>query len=176
MELKTDEGKRKQYLRPRRALFLGVTLGVPALSILLTAVLPREWYYGTPLGYILGTGIFSCIFSLIGLGLYYADCSGTYKVQKLYLYPDKLVYSGYSGQGSRQIQFYSVIDSIDSFSLGKWKIRLNGRFLFTYTGRWDERKIKKNLSIIRTLDNEQALLALVYRLQVAGKENVPCSR
>ena len=77
MELKTDEGKRKQYLRPRRALFLGVTLGVPALSILLTAVLPREWYYGTPLGYILGTGIFSCIFSLIGLGLYYADCSGS---------------------------------------------------------------------------------------------------
>ena len=53
---------------------------------------------------MLHLGIFSFIPSLLILGLYYADCSGTSKVQRMIIYPDKLVYSGYSGRSFQQIE------------------------------------------------------------------------
>ena len=174
MELKTNERRRKQILRPIRAVFLGVTLGLPVLGILLLKVLPRSLYYQNFLGCFLAFCVFSFIPSLIILGLYYADCSGTSLVQKLYLYPDKLVYSGYSGQGYQQIRYLSVIDSIDSYHVGKWKIRLNGKLTFTYTGKWEHTKVKTHLNIMRTLDNEKELLALLDRLQAIRKENLSC--
>ena len=85
-------------LRPIRSLFIGVTVGLPLLSIMLMILLPRHLYYGNGAGFLLGLGIFSFIPSLLILGLYYADCSGTSKVQRMIIYPDKLVYSGYSGK------------------------------------------------------------------------------
>ena len=103
MELKTDTQRRKQILRIIRALFLGVTFGLPTLGILLLKFLPKSLYYDNFLGTLLALCICSFIPSLIILGLYYADCSGTSLVQKLYLYPEKLIYSGYSGQGYLQI-------------------------------------------------------------------------
>ena len=152
-------------LRPIRSLFIGVTVGLPFLSIMLMRLLPRHLYYGNGAGFLLGLGIFSFIPSLLILGLYYADCSGTSKVQRMIIYPDKLVYSGYSGRSFQQIRFLSVIDSIDSYHMGKWKIKIRGRFKFTYTGKWEETKIKTHLSIMRTLEDEETLLASLDALQ-----------
>ena len=43
-------------LRPIRSLFIGVTVGLPFLSIMLMILLPRHLYYGNGAGFLLGLG------------------------------------------------------------------------------------------------------------------------
>ena len=59
MELKMDPERRRQVLRPVMLRFVLLTFGVPLLSLVLMFALPREVYYGKPLAYLLGLGIFS---------------------------------------------------------------------------------------------------------------------
>ena len=176
MELRTDEKRRREMLRPVRALFFGATFGPPVLSLILMAVIPRHLYYGTPAAYLIGLGIVTFIPCLAIFGVYYADCSGSSKVQKVILYPEKLVFSGYSGKGFQQMQYLSVIDSIDSYKVGKRRIWINGRFKFTYTGKWNETSTKRHFSIMRTLEDEDKLLASLDALQRNKGGMEVCSR
>ena len=71
------------------------------------------------------------IFAVIPLLLYWANCSGTSLVQRVYLSENRLCYTGYSGSMDQRVEFAFVLLRLENYSVGKRSIRIQG----TFTGR-----------------------------------------
>lgn len=66
--------------------------------------------------------------SVIPLLLYWANCSGTSLVQRVYLSENRLCYTGYSGSMDQRVEFAFVLLRLEGYSLGRRSIRIRGTF------------------------------------------------
>lgn len=109
--LETDPIRRKQYLRLPKLLVLAVCPGAFLLSFL---VLYFTKNHQDQLAVLMLRQPFmalaaASIFAVIPLLMYWANCSGTSLVQRVYLSENRLCYTGYSGSMDERVEFAFVL-------------------------------------------------------------------
>ncbi len=60
--------------------------------------------------------------------MYWANCSGTSLVQRIYLTQNQLYYAGYSGSMEERVEFTFTLLQLKSYRVGKRAIRIRGQF------------------------------------------------
>ena len=130
MVLETDPVRRRQYLRLPKLLVLLVCPSVFLLSFFVlfftkndqghfVIILLRQMFMA-----LAG----AALISVIPLLLYWANCSGTSLVQRVYLSENRLCYTGYSGSMDERVEFAFVLLRLESCHVGKRSIRIRGQF------------------------------------------------
>ena len=119
--LETDPIRRKQYLRLPKLLVLAVCPGSFLLSFL---VLYFTKNHQDQLAFLMLRQPFmalaaASIFAVIPLLLYWANCSGTSLVQRVYLSENRLCYTGYSGSMDERVEFAFVLLRLKGVFCGK---------------------------------------------------------
>ncbi len=163
--LETDPARRKRYLRLPKILALLVCPGVCLISgsvlaltknsqELLTVRLLRAPFLAL---------MAAAAFSFIPLLMYWANCSGTSLVQRVYLAQDRLYYAGYSGSMEERVEFTFTMLHLESYRVGKRAIRIHGQFAKKTQdsyGTYQKGPFAKTLWIPCTfpVEQEQALL------------------
>ena len=70
----------------------------------------------------------AAVFSFIPLLMYWANCSGTSLVQRIYLTQDQLYYTGYSGSMEERVEFTFTLGRLEDYHVGKRSVRIRGQF------------------------------------------------
>ena len=128
--LETDPVRRKRYLRLPKILALLVCPGVCLVSGLVLSLTKNSQNLLTV--QLLRMPFFSlmvaAVFSFIPLLMYWANCSGTSLVQRVYLAQDQLYYAGYSGSMEERVEFLFTLIHLESYRVGKRAIHIRGQF------------------------------------------------
>ena len=165
-DFSVDEGKRKQYLKNPKLIFVFFTFVIPILSLILIFILPQNLYYGNLLGIILGVGITSSILSLIITGLYLANSSGISKTQNIIYKDGKLIYEIYSGSIDFRTYRVSMIESISNYEISNRSITIYGDINDLYMDsnrKIINQKSSNHLSIVRVTKNEELLIEIIKK-------------
>lgn len=163
--LEADPARRRRYLRLPKLLFLLVCPGCLLLSIAVLA-LTRDAQPTPAIALLrqasmaLAAGSFWAGFPLF---LYWANCAGTSKVQKIYLAGAQLYYTGYSGSMEERVEFTFELVRLEAYRVGKRAVRVRGQFVKTTRDAYGTHRgdvLCKTLWIPRTFPpaQEQALL------------------
>lgn len=96
-------------------------------------------------------------------GLYWANCSGTSLVQRIYLSDGALRYTGYSGSMEERVEFSYLLLQLERVRVGRRALHIRGRFLKTTQdahGCREKSPLARVLWVPRTFPQaqEQALL------------------
>ena len=100
--------------------------------------------------------------------MYWANCSGTSLVQRVYLSHNQLYYTGYSGSMDERVEFTFTLLQLESYRVGKRSIRIRGQFTKKTKdvyGTHQKGHFTKTLWLPRTfpLEQEQILLEFLYK-------------
>ena len=171
--LETDLIRRKQYLRLPKLLVL---LVCPVVLLLSFFVLFLTKNYHDYFVILLLRQLFMALagtafLSVIPLLLYWANCSGTSLVQRVYLSENRLCYTGYSGSMDQQVEFAFVLLRLEGYSLGRRSIRIRGTFTRKTKdayGTHQKSAFSKTLRIPRTFSVEQERILLDFLLKTAA--------
>ena len=167
--LESDPARRKAYLRLPKCLTLLVCPGVFAASALVLALTKDARHLAAVrLLRLPFLALAAALFSLLPLLLYWANCSGTSLVQRIYLAGGRFVYTGYSGSMEERVEFSFSLVRLARYHVGRRAIRLQGQFAKTSQDAYGTRRKdlpNKTLWIPRTFspEQEQALLAFLQR-------------
>lgn len=170
--LETDPIRRKQYLRLPKLLVLAVCPGAFLLSFL---VLYFTKNHQDQLAVLMLRQPFmalaaASIFAVIPLLLYWANCSGTSLVQRVYLSENRLYYTGYSGSMDERVEFAFVLLRLENYSVGKRSIRIQGTFTRKTKdayGAHQKNAFSKTLQLPRTFPAEQERILLDFLRKAA---------
>ena len=163
--LESDPIRRKRYLRLPKLLALLVCPGVCLVSGLVLSLTKNSQDLWTV--QLLRMPFFSlmvaAVFSFIPLLMYWANCSGTSLVQRIYLTQNRLYYAGYSGSMEERVEFTFTLLQLKSYRVGKRAIRIRGQFTKKTKdayGTYQKGNFTKTLWLPRTfsLEQERALL------------------
>ena len=165
--LETDPIRRKQYLRLPKLLVLAVCPGSFLLSFL---VLYFTKNHQDQLAVLMLRQPFmalaaASIFAVIPLLLYWANCSGTSLVQRVYLSENRLCYTGYSGSMDERVEFAFVLLRLKEYSVGRRSICIRGIFTRKTKdayGTHQKNAFSKTLWIPRTFPVEQERILLDF--------------
>lgn len=105
------------------------------------------------------------IFAVIPLLLYWANCSGTSLVQRVYLSENRLCYTGYSGSMDERVEFAFVLLRLKEYSVGRRSICIRGIFTRKTKdayGTHQKNAFSKTLWIPRTFPVEQERILLDF--------------
>ena len=171
--LETDLIRRKQYLRLPKLLVL---LVCPVVLLLSFFVLFLTKNYHDYFVILLLRQLFMALagtafLSVIPLLLYWANCSGTSLVQRVYLSENRLCYTGYSGSMDQRVEFAFVLLRLEGYSLGRRSIRIRGTFTRKTKdayGTHQKNAFSKTLWIPRTFSVEQERILLDFLLKTAA--------
>lgn len=171
--LETDLIRRKQYLRLPKLLVL---LVCPVVLLLSFFVLFLTKNYHDYFVILLLRQLFialagTAFLSVIPLLLYWANCSGTSLVQRVYLSENRLCYTGYSGSMDQRVEFAFVLLRLEGYSLGRRSIRIRGTFTRKTKdayGTHQKSAFSKTLRIPRTFSVEQERILLDFLLKTAA--------
>ena len=171
--LETDPIRRKQYLRLPKLLVL---LVCPVVLLLSFFVLFLTKNYHDYFVILLLRQLFMALagtafLSVIPLLLYWANCSGTSLVQRVYLSENQLCYTGYSGSMDQRVEFAFVLLRLEGHSLGRRSIRIRGTFTRKTKdayGTHQKSAFSKTLRIPRTFSVEQEGILLDFLLKTAA--------
>ena len=171
--LETDLIRRKQYLRLPKLLVL---LVCPVVLLLSFFVLFLTKNYHDYFVILLLRQLFMALagtafLSVIPLLLYWANCSGTSLVQRVYLSENRLCYTGYSGSMDQRVEFAFVLLRLEGYSLGRRSIRIRGTFTQKAKdayGTHQKSAFSKTLRIPRTFSVEQERILLDFLLKTAA--------
>lgn len=171
--LETDLIRRKQYLRLPKLLVL---LVCPVVLLLSFFVLFLTKNYHDYFVILLLRQLFMALagtafLSVIPLLLYWANCSGTSLVQRVYLSENRLCYTGYSGSMDQRVEFAFVLLRLEGYSLGRRSIRIRGTFTRKTKdayGTHQKNAFSKTLRIPRTFPVEQERILLDFLLKTAA--------
>ena len=171
--LETDPIRRKQYLRLPKLLVLAVCPGAFLLSFL---VLYFTKNHQDQLAVLMLRQPFmalaaASIFAVIPLLLYWANCSGTSLVQRVYLSGNRLYYTGYSGSMDERVEFAFVLLRLENYSVGKRSIRIQGTFTRKTKdayGAHQKNAFSKTLWIPRTFSVKQEQILLDFLRKAAA--------
>ena len=165
LALESDPIRRKRYLRLPKILVLLVCPGVCLVSGLVLSLTKNSQDLWTV--QLLRMPFFSlmvaAVFSFIPLLMYWANCSGTSLVQRIYLTQNQLYYAGYSGSMEERVEFTFTLLQLKSYRVGKRAIRIRGQFTKKTKdayGTYQKGNFTKTLWLPRTfsLEQERALL------------------
>lgn len=165
LALESDPVRRKRYLRLPKILVLLVCPGVCLVSGLVLSLTKNSQDLWTV--QLLRMPFFSlmvaAVFSFIPLLMYWANCSGTSLVQRIYLTQNQLYYAGYSGSMEERVEFTFTLLQLKSYRVGKRAIRIRGQFTKKTKdayGTYQKGNFTKMLWLPRTfsLERERALL------------------
>ena len=163
--LETDPARRKRYLRLPKILALLVCPGVCIVSgfVLYLTKNSQNLFTVQLLRLPFMALMAAAVFSFIPLLMYWANCSGTSLVQRIYLTQDQLYYTGYSGSMEERVEFTFTLGQLEDYHVGKRSVRIRGQFTKkTKDGYGTSQKgpFPKTLWIPRTfpVEQEQALL------------------
>ena len=167
--LETAPARRKRYLRLPKILALLVCPGVCLISgfvlaltknsqDLLSIQLLRAPFLAL---------MVAAAFSFIPLLMYWANCSGTSLVQRVYLVQDQLYYAGYSGSMEDRVEFTFTLLHLESYHVRKRSIHIRGQFskkIKDVYGTSQKGPFTKTLWLPRTfpLEQEQDLLQFLH--------------
>lgn len=165
--LETDPIRRKQYLRLPKLLVL---LVCPAVLLFSFFVLFLTKNYQDYFVILLLRQLFmvlagTAFLSVIPLLLYWANCSGTSLVQRVYLSENRLCYTGYSGSMDERVEFSFVLLRLEGYSVGKRSIHIRGTFTRKTKdayGTHQKNTFSKTLRIPRTFPVEQERILLDF--------------
>src|SRR5699024_2936706 len=165
--LETDPIRRKQYLRLPKLLVLAVCPGSFLLSFL---VLYFTKNHQDQLAVLMLRQPFmalaaASIFAVIPLLLYWANCSGTSLVPRVYLADNRLCYTGYSGSMVERVEFAVVLLWLKEYSVGSRSICIRGIFTRKTKdayGTYQKNAFSKTLWIPRTFPVEQERILLDF--------------
>lgn len=165
--LETDLIRRKQYLRLPKLLVLAVCPGAFLLSFL---VLYFTKNHQDQLAVLMLRQPFmalaaASIFAVIPLLMYWANCSGTSLVQRVYLSENRLCYTGHSGSMDERVEFAFVLLRLKEYSVGRRSICIRGIFTRKTKdayGTHQKNAFSKTLWIPRTFPVEQERILLDF--------------
>lgn len=127
--LESDPALRKRFLRFPKALCL---VGCPALVLAGFAVLyVTKGQQGLAV-HLLRQGAQALsaagFLGFFAAGLYWANCSGTSLVQRIYLSDGALRYTGYSGSMEERVEFSYLLLQLERVRVGRRALHIRGRF------------------------------------------------
>ena len=171
--LETDLIRRKQYLRLPKLLVL---LVCPVVLLLSFFVLFLTKNYHDYFVILLLRQLFMALagtafLSVIPLLLYWANCSGTSLVQRVYLSENRLCYTGYSGSMDQRVEFAFVLLRLEEYSVGRRSICIRGIFTRKTKdayGTHQKNAFSKTLWIPRTFPAEQERILLDFLRKAAA--------
>ena len=171
--LETDLIRRKQYLRLPKLLVLLVCTVVLLLSffVLFLTKNYHDYFVILLLRQLFMALAGTAFLSVIPLLLYWANCSGTSLVQRVYLSENRLCYTGYSGSMDQRVEFAFVLLRLEGYSLGRRSIRIRGTFTRKTKdayGTHQKSAFSKTLRIPRTFSVEQERILLYFLLKTAA--------
>ena len=108
------------------------------------------------------------VFSIIPLLMYWANCSGTSLVQRVYLAHNQLYYAGYSGSMEERVEFLFTFIRLESYHVGKRAIHIRGQVIKktkNFYGTNTKGPLTKTLWLPRTFSKEQELVLLEFLQQ-----------
>lgn len=163
--LETDPVRRKRYLRLPKILALLVCPSVCIVSGFVLYLTKNDRHLLSiqvlrmPFMALMG----AAFFSFIPLLIYWANCSGTSLVQRVYLAQNQLYYAGYSGSMEERVEFIFTLLQLEDYHVGKRSICIRGQFAKRTQdayGPSQKGPFIKTLWLPRTfpLEQEQALL------------------
>lgn len=175
--LETDPVRRKRYLRLPKLLALLIDPGVLLLSMIVlfftknypdmpAISLLRQLFMALSAG---------ALFAWLPLLLYWANCSGTSKVQRIYLTQNRLYYTGYSGSMEERVEFTFTLTRLESCRVGKRSIRIRGQFTRNTQDAYSSHQkdlLFKTLWVPRTFPEEQERSLLQFLQNQAASNAV----
>ena len=177
--LETDPVRRKRYLRLPKLLAL-LVCPIIFLGAGFVLFLTKD-YRELPAVQLLRIPFLmlaACAFlAFIPLLMYWANCSGTSLVQRIYLAQNQLYYTGYSGSMEERVEFTFTLLRLEDYRIGKRSIRIRGQFLKNSKDSYGvSRKgpFTKTLWIPRTFPAEQErILIQFFQNQMIRNTNPP---
>lgn len=165
--LESDPVRRKQYLRLPKMLVLLLCPGVCAVSgaVLYLTRNAQELLSVRLLRMPFLFLMAAIFFSFIPLLIYWANCSGTSLVQRVYLARNRLCYAGYTGSMEERVEFAFTLLHLESCRVGKRALFLRGRFMKKTRDIYGTRQkgpFTKTLWLPRTFPAEQEQLLLKF--------------
>ncbi len=158
--LETDPARRKQYLRFPKRLFWLLCPGCLLVGFFALYVTKESAAEPLVAGLrLLFQGVSGVgMISGIPLLCYWANCSGTSKVQRIYLKEGQLLYTGYSGSMEERVEFAFSLTRLEAWQANKRTLCICGQFIKTTKdseGSKTTRSLRKTLWIPRTFPPEQ---------------------
>ncbi len=128
--LESDPVCRKHYLRFPKFLFLMLCPFLFIISMIVLYLTKNVLYIEsilllrTPFLYLTS---FSAV-SFLPLLIYWMNCNGTSKVQRIYIHENQFIYTGYSGSTEERQEFSFALVHLDFFTVRKRAIWIKGSF------------------------------------------------
>ncbi len=172
--IESDAAIRKKYLRFPKILALLVCPSVFLLSgLALSLTKDHQAAFSVRLLRLPFLALAAAaLVAFIPLLMYWANCSGTSLVQRIYLGQSSFRYSGYSGSMEERVEFSYALISLESFHVGRRAISIRGEFLKTTSDLYGVRNkgpFSKNLHIPRTFTKSQEQTLLAFLQEYSGK-------
>ena len=176
--LEADAGRRKRYLRLPKILALLVCPGVCLMSgfVLYLTKNPQSFWATHLLRPSFLILMAAAFFSFIPLLMYWANCSGTSLVQRVYLAQNKLCYAGYSGSMEERTEFTFILIQLENYHVRKRAIYIRGQFTKTVKdayGTHNKGPFTKTLWLPRTFLLEQEQILLRFLQEHTAAKNPP---
>ena len=167
--MEADRDRRKFFLRFPRKLFLMGTV-LPLLVSVVGLALTRDYMY---IGWVQGLRQIFMFFSAAGLLawvpllIYWADCSGTSLVMRIYLTPGQMRCYGYNGSMAERTEYEFALTDLSDYEVTCHYIKVRGTFdkkLKDRHGTCSTSNLQKTLRIPRVFppEQERALLDYLY--------------
>lgn len=170
--IESDPVCRQQFLRLPKVLFLFVCPAILLFSFIVLFLTKNHLYSGIIVvlrTIFLALALFSLL-AFLPLLIYWLNCSGTSKVQRIYIHENQFIYAGYSGSMEERSEFSFILTHLDSLIIKRRALWIKGTFIKKTCDAYDTHQKKlahKRLWIPRTfsLKQEKTLISFLKKMQ-----------
>lgn len=168
----SDPVSRQQFLRLPKVLFLFVCPAILLFSFIVLFLTKNHLYSGIIVvlrTIFLALALFSLL-AFLPLLIYWLNCSGTSKVQRIYIHENQFIYAGYSGSMEERSEFSFILTHLDSLIIKRRALWIKGAFIKKTCdayGTHQKKLAHKRLWIPRTfsLKQEKTLISFLKKMQ-----------
>ena len=170
--IESDPVCRQQFLRLPKVLFLFVCPAILLFSFIVLFLTKNHLYSGIIVvlrTIFLALALFSLL-AFLPLLIYWLNCSGTSKVQRIYIHENQFIYAGYSGSMEERSEFSFILTHLDSLIIKRRALWIKGAFIKKTCDAYGTHQKKiahKRLWIPRTfsLKQEKTLISFLKKMQ-----------
>ena len=170
--LESDPACRQHFLRLPKVLFLFVCPAILLFSFIVLFLTKNHLYSGIIVvlrTIFLALALFSLL-AFLPLLIYWLNCSGTSKVQRIYIHENQFIYAGYSGSMEERSEFSFILTHLDSLIIKRRALWIKGAFIKKTCdayGTHQKKLAHKRLWIPRTfsLKQEKTLISFLKKMQ-----------
>lgn len=170
--LESDPVCRQQFLRFPKILFLLICPTILFFSFIVLFLTKNHLYSEiiATLRIIFSTFALVSLLAFLPLLIYWMNCSGTSKVQRIYIHENQFIYAGYSGSMEDRSEFSFILIHLDSLIIKRRALWIKGTFIKKTCDAYGTHQKKiahKRLWIPRTfsLNQEETLISFLKKMQ-----------